>query len=380
VLKHFLTIKILTVKTKLFLFGSILTLLLFCRCNEDEVAPIVPSRLEANQFESQTIIGNPIGTPPLRDMVVYLPPGYEADNEIEYPVVYLLHGLPHTDSFFISKEKWDPWVGPEKIFKTYPDFPEEGFQTWVDNLIETGKIDPMIIVTPDASCSVYGISWYTNSIVNGGFEDYIAEDLVEFMDSNYKTIANKDGRVLIGFSQGGYGAFKLAMKHPDKFCAMASHGAPLVFESLKAFAPSIMAENPDGLFGSDLGNKPMTSVVFTMAAAWSPNLFNPPFFIDFPFEYPTGNAIESVWDKWLEHDPFTMLDTYGANLKSLKGVYLDSGKQDEFGFWLAYDFFNQKLNAFGVNYTYELFDGGHFDQMFSRLEVSLKFCSTRMHN
>ncbi len=74
-----------------------------------------------------------------------------------------------------------------------------------------------------------------------------------------------------------------------------------------------------------------------------------------------------------------MLGTYSANFKSLNGVFFDCGNLDEFGFWQAYDFYRQGLDAQGISYTDEIYDGGHFDKAFSRLEVSLEFCSKAMH-
>lgn len=368
-------------KTRFFLFAAMFAVFACWNCDDDDdpdPEPYFPSKLELRQFDSQALANNPAGTPTLRNVNVYTPEHYNPDGDDEYPVVYLLHGLPFGEDAYISQEAWDHWVDPEGMFKTYPDFPQEGFQKWVDNMIAAGEIDPLIIVMPDAESLPYGFCFYTNSALNGNFEDFIANDLVAYIDANYKTMANSHGRAVIGHSQGGYGAIKLGMKHPDKFGTVAAHSAPLYFEGFKAQTPLIIAENPDGMMGPDPA-KFLTSSIYAFAAAWSPNLNNPPFMVDLPFEHPSGATIEETWARWLEHDPLTMLGTYGANFKSLDGIYFDAGLNDVFGFNLTADAFHQALDANGIAHTYENFDGDHFDKAFARLEVSLGFCSGKMH-
>ncbi len=365
-------------KTKNFLL-VLLAVIMLQGCSEsDPPEQIYDSKLETSQFTSQALLNNPIGNSNIRDMMIYTPEGYNPNGTKEYPVVYLLHGLPFSEKSFTNEQVWDEWVDLNGVFKTYPDFPERGFQDLIDGLILSKKLDPMIIVMPNAA-SAYGFSFYSNSALNGNFEDYIANDLVNYIDSNYKTIADKNGRAVIGFSQGGYGAIKLGMKHSDKFGVIASHSAPLFFKAFPAYIPIIIAENPDGMQGPH-PSKFLTSAMYAMAAAWSPNLNNPPFMADLFFEYPSGDIIDPVFAQWLENDPFTMLDTYGNNFRSLKGIYFDCGELDEFGWDLTYGYFTQKLDAMDIAYTYELHDGGHFDKMFSRLIISLSFCSDTMVN
>ena len=365
-----------SMKTSSFFFGIFLALLLYWGCKE-EVTPSLPSQMENKTFTSVALASNPAGNPTLRDMTVYTPKGYDPTGNEKYPVVYLLHGLPFSDSAYISIQHWDTWVDPNSVFKTYPDFPQNGFKAWMDDLIEAKTIEPVIVVMPDAASAPYGFCFYTNSALNGNFEDYIAYDVVEFIDANYKTIASKDGRAIIGHSQGGYGAIKMGLKHADLFGVVAAHSAPLYFEGFKTFIPAIIAENPDGMLGPD-PTKFLTSSIYAFSAAWSPNLTNPPFMVDLPFEYPSGAIVGDTWARWLEHDPFTLLETHKNELKSLDGIYFDAGLSDVFMFNLASDAFHLALDASGITHTYENFEGDHFDKMFERLEVSLAFCSQRM--
>ena len=83
---------------------------------------------------------------------------------------------------------------------------------------------PLMVVMPDG-----GRGWYSDSATEpaGAFETFIVRDLVRFVDRTFRTRAERSGRVLGGLSMGGYGAIKLALKHPRLFCAAASHSGAL---------------------------------------------------------------------------------------------------------------------------------------------------------
>ena len=367
-------------KKHIFLLGlfAALTFLGSCDNGDDPVDPISPSRLESKQFVSEAILPNFMDNSDVRNVQVYIPAGYDNNKSGSYSVIYLLHGLPFSEKSFTDPKLWESWIGAPMPFVSGPDFPIEGFREWVDDLIEMGQMDPVIIVMPDAATNNYGFSMYTNSVLNGGYEDYIVNDLVNFMDANYRTNDTKNGRALIGTSQGGYAAVKLGMLHPDKFCVVASHTGLLYIEGFLSAPDAIFAENPGGEIVPGPG-KFFTNAVFAFGAAWSPNPDNPPYMVDLPIDE-FGAIRPDIVQKWLNHDPFSMLDDPQNlnNIKSLKGIYLDAGLQDELGMNAMADAFSTKLTAFGVNHTYENFDGGHFSKIFSRMEISFKYCSDSM--
>ena len=136
---------------------------------ENEKVIIHKSKLQNKEFESKSLMNNVIGNDPIRKMQVYTPPGYDHKRAEGYPVVYLLHGEPFSEKAFTDLRVWDEFIGANSIFNPNRDFPEEGFRLWVDNLIETGKMEPMIIVTPNAVTYPYAFSLYSNSILNGNF-------------------------------------------------------------------------------------------------------------------------------------------------------------------------------------------------------------------
>ncbi len=107
------------------------------------------------------------------------------------PVLYLLHGLSDDHTAWIRRTSIERYAAEM----------------------------PLIIVMPDGERS-----WYTDavSIPTSAFETFIVRDLISFVDAVFPTKASRDGRAIAGLSMGGYGAFKLTLKHPDMFCAAAS--------------------------------------------------------------------------------------------------------------------------------------------------------------
>lgn len=124
--------------------------------------------------------------------VVIKPDAYKKKKN-HFPVVYLLHGYGGWYSNWITR-------APE--LKNYAD----EYQT--------------IIVCPDGNTG----SWYFNSPVDSTYkyETHLAEEVVSYIDSHYKTIADKNHRAITGLSMGGHGALYLALRHPDIFGAAGS--------------------------------------------------------------------------------------------------------------------------------------------------------------
>ena len=112
-------------------------------------------------------------------------------------MIYLLNGWGDTDRTWIDES----WVNVPQILDQY--FAGETHRE-------------MIVVIP-SGFTKFGSTFYTNSIATGNWEDFISYDLVAYIDSQYRTIATPASHAIAGHSSGGYGAVKLAMKHPDIF-------------------------------------------------------------------------------------------------------------------------------------------------------------------
>ena len=74
----------------------------------------------------------------------------------------------------------------------------------------------MIVVLPDSK-TVYNGSMYSSSVTTGDFENFVARDVVAYIDAHYRTIPKRTSRGLVGHSMGGYGASRIGMKHSDVF-------------------------------------------------------------------------------------------------------------------------------------------------------------------
>lgn len=375
---------------------SFLSFLLFAACEKDAIdANLIneqstelfskkaeKSKLQNRVLESVALMDNFVGNSYERKLQIYTPPGYKKNGSQKYPVVYLLHGFPFSEKSFIDESVWDEWITPYFWTQEYPDFPEEGFRLWVDKLIADGVIEPMIIVMPNANTEPYGFSFYSNSLLNGNFEDFIVNDLVNYMDKKYNTIANSSGRAVIGHSQGGQAAFKFGMLHPDVFGTVASHSGLLLVDAVLGMGQAVELENPDGYFSGPDPTKFFTSAGYAMSAAWSPNLSNPPFFIDLPFVFNNEGHIElvpEVANLWHQNDFYSLLELYHDDFNSLDGIYLDVGLLDELGTQLAHPPVIDRLNNHNIDYTFETYEGGHHTHMFERLAASLEFCSNRIN-
>jgi enterochelin esterase family protein len=331
----------------------------------------VPDDLVKDQITSPALEGNLLGDPAMRNMVIYLPPGYES-SEQAYPVVYLLPGLGATERWWACGE-FSPFFGLLGI--AVQSLPEAGFASMIDGLIADGKMQPMIVVMPDMS-TAYGGSFCVNSALNGNHEDYIINDIVPYIDAHYRTLPSSNNRGIAGHCMGGYAAMYLAMRHPDVFGAVASHSGTLMTAGLLPGMQEIVAaENPEGLAltGPDPA-KPWTSMLYLFSAAFSPDLDNPPFYTDIPFDE-NVQIRDDVAQRWAAYDLLQVFPDHVLALASLRGIYLDAGDKDELGEQLIAQAFSDALSVAGIDHTFEIFDGAHMDKLYTRLALSLSCLS-----
>ncbi len=312
-------------------------------------------KIITDQITSESLKDNKLGDKSIRDIVIYLPPDYDSSNK-NYPVLYLLHGFGGSERFYVDSVT------------------EEFIVFMLDLLIQSKRIKEMIIVMPDGS-NKYGGSFFLNSELIGNYEDYVAIEISNYIDNKYRTIRDRDACVIAGASMGGYGSITLAMKHPEIYSAVAALSPPLAFEiMMKDIIPQVIKENPDGMKGPN-SKRQYSDYIYALSAALSPNLNNPPFFVDLLFEYPTGNVIEPIKQKWMKADPLTMLKKDSSSLKKMKGIYIDVGSNDYLGFKNGADEFHKTLTELGIDHEYVIFDGGHSDDGVNRAINAITFLS-----
>jgi len=326
-----------------------LTLLIICILFADLSFAQYPSGQVVFDHLYSEALENPGGENPTRRVTVYLPPGYDSSEE-RYPVVYYLHGFTWSDSLMIAADHFDKLL---------------------DKAIATGKIKPVIVVMPDQH-TLYRGSFYTNSSLTGNWANFTARDLVTFVDKNYRTIPEAESRGIAGHSMGGHGAIKMGMLFPD------------VFASVYALSPAVLGLTKDmGIRGEGYKrvqkidtretlvtgyNEFMANAVVAAGRAFSPNLNKPPFYADLPFSYEGDSLIvnEEVLDLWNKNLPVEMIHDYEDNLRKLKALKLDWGRNEDFPHIpITCRDFSQKLENLGINHYTEEYIGDHGNKLWT---------------
>lgn len=286
----------------------------------------------ANQFhENQT-----------REIAVYLPPGYE-QSSIRYPVIYFLHGFN----------------GDHRILSD--------IAAVLDSSIEQNKIRPFIMVVSNQKTS-YGGSFYSDSGVFGNWETFTAIDVVDHVDQTYRTIAQREGRGIAGHSMGGYGALKIAMRHPDRFSSVYAL-SPGALAIVREYGPNsnTYKELQEIKTTEDLGKTYFGQVAIAFGKSWSPNPNNPPFYCDIPFTYPDQDLAvdQEVLNKWYHNMPFYMIDKNLENLKQLNAIKLDWGRNAGDRFTIQCEMFSQRLENVGIKHFAEEYIGTHDSDIYT---------------
>jgi S-formylglutathione hydrolase FrmB len=315
---------------------------------------IVHTRLESSHLAS-----NLLGDPSERDLFVYLPPGYE-ESDRRYPTAYLLHAYGQTAEQVVTPatdgQRWSPPV--EDV--VYPGFGRMG-------------VTPMIVVIPDGN-SRYGCSQWVDSPVTGNFEQYVVNDVVSFVDAHHRTIPDAHSRGVFGFSSGGFGSWNLASRNPDVFGAMAVLSADSFLDMthkfmLYKYLDSIWPEAPNGPIE---GNE-WSELVYDYSATYSPNPENPPFYVDLPVAYPSGELIQEVWDRWLAFDPVVNVHDRLDNLRKLSGILLDVGSNDDYSLHWGHRLLIHYLTEAGIAHEHRENAGNHGGRANERYQVALQW-------
>lgn len=300
------------------------------------------------QHESRVLENNPAGDPHIRDLYVYLPPGYEETKR--YPSVFVLSGFTGRGRMQLNDSAFSP-----------------NFAARMDSLINSGVIRPMIAVLPDCFTR-FGGSQYVNSTATGNYEDYLTNELVPFVDEHVATIQDRDARGVMGKSSGGYGALVMAMRHSDIFGLVCSTAGDAYFEHcyLADFPKAFRAINgdPEALvakFWDEEARKSKDDFaglnIIGMSACYSPNGAG----FDLPFDPNTCEIRDDVWQRWLAHDPVRLMEKSVENLNSLRLLFIDAGKRDEFALDFGARILCDRLRAHDIRHVHEEFDDGHFN-------------------
>ena len=328
------------------LLHPLLIFLLLCACGP--LAAQTQGTVEEITVHGASLEGNLDGDSPDRSVFVYLPPGYADNPTRRYPVVYLLHG------YGLRASRWMTLFNIESAANNAMTGSGEGEQA-----------REMILVNPSAY-TIYDGSMYSSSVATGDWETFIAEDLVKYIDSHYRTMPDRLSRGLAGHSMGGYGTMRIGMKRPDVFsaiyplsaCCMMEDGAPS-----EALVTANTYKTREEVVALRYPNKS----VFSRAAAWSPNRNNPPFYVDLPVV--NGVEHKDIQAKWLANSIIPMVDQYTANLKKYTAIKFDVGLQDNL--LTTNTLLDKALTQAGVRHTFETYEGDHNSRISERIETSV---------
>lgn len=348
------------------LYGALAVLLLLAFTGmcfgqaQTEVPPPVagakPVKVEHIKVHGKSLEGNLEGDAVDRDVLVFLPPSYAKNKLRRYPVVYALHG------YSIGAEQWSKEIHvPQTIEGAFAQGAQE-----------------MIVVLPDSK-TLHNGSMYSRSMTTGDFEQFIAHDVVSYIDAHYRTIADRKSRGLVGHSMGGYGASRIGMKYPDVFgslyimspCCMSARDAgpanpeaEKVIESIKTLA--------------DLDKVPFfMKTQLAVAAAWSPNPKNAPLYVDLPF----GKQRDEVLARWAANAPLAFVDQYIDNLLQYRAISMDVGDKD--GLKVDAGKLHDIMDSYGIKNSFAIYPGTHTSAVAVRFQnfvmpfFSKNLCSTK---
>ena len=313
----------------------------------DAVAGARPAIVERITIHGKALEGNLEADAVDRDAIVFLPPGYNQNRTRRYPVVYALHG------YSIGAQQWAQEIHvPQTIEGAFARGAHE-----------------MIVVLPDSK-TVHNGSMYSSSVTTGDFENYVARDVVSYIDAHYRTIASRESRGLVGHSMGGYGATRIGMKHADVFgglyimspCCLSPRGS-----GGGRGAPGGNAANDEALAAvktpADSAKLPFgLRAQLASAAAWSPNPRNPPLYVDLPI----GDNQQAVLAKWAANAPLAFIDQYIPGLHRYRAIAIDVGDQD--GLRVDAGKLHDALDQYGIANTFEIYPGTHTSDVAVRFQ------------
>ena len=270
--------------------------------------------------------GNPLQDPSTRTTPVYLPPGYAQQNDQRYPVVYFLHGFSGSGLQWLNASAFTNNV-PQRL----------------DALIAAGTVPPCIGVFIDGFSALGGSQWI-NSEGIGRYRDYVARDIVNWVDRTFRTVARGGGRALVGKSSGGYGAMVISRFHPEVFSHVGCHSGDAGFEYCylhelpQAASPLLKAGGVEPWYREFRQRAMATKMksedhavinMLCMAAAYSPKK-GEPLNLELPIDFHSGRLRIDVWNRWLVHDPARFVPKHLDTYRKLKSLFLDCGTRDEF--------------------------------------------------
>ena len=324
-------------------------------------------RIEYLDIDAKSLAGNTLGDPARRAVAVYLPEAYDSNAE-SLPLLVDIVGFTGSGFAHLS---WKPFG--------------ESVPQRIDRLIAEGKMGPAVVAFPDCFTRLGG-NQYINSAVTGNWADFLVGEMVPALESAYRIKPGRKHRGLFGKSSGGYGAIVHGMLHAEPWGAVACHSGDMAFELVYRadFPKTLMHLAANGgsidAFINGLAEKEKISgddmptlMILAMAASYDPAP-DAPHGVRLPVDLETCELDEDAWARWLAWDPLQLVEREDvqANLKSLRGLFIDCGTKDQYALLYGARRLQRRLEDLGVEHTYEEFPDNH-SSIDYRMDVSLPF-------
>jgi len=248
---------------------------------------------------------------------LYLPPSYESSGTRRYPVLYFLHGLNENEMRWSTRGEAD---------------------LLLDKLVGDKAIGEFIVAIPMSSTT----SFYTNARMgNAAWEDAVVKEFIPMIESSNRVNATRATRGISGISMGGYGALKIAMKHPEMFGSVSAHSPALVPDFNSTTVSGRRLDQFKSLFDSIYG-----------------------------IGFAGGGELDLSY--WNANNPLELAkDT--AKLQNMK-IYFDTGTEDEYGFFAGHKVLDDLLTKAKYPHTASLYPGPHgWDYAKQHIQNSLQF-------
>ncbi|WP_446745510.1 alpha/beta hydrolase [Silvibacterium acidisoli] len=314
----------------------VLIALMVAVCAQRLTAQTAASQLVNREIHSTALAHSKIGTDPVRKLAIYLPAGYDGSKK-RYPVLYYLDNSSRAI------------------------FDQQHAQQIFDRSIASGIMQPFLLVCIDGSTPI-GSSWYVNSSATGNWDDYMVQEVVPYIDANFRTLPTRNSRGITGNFMAAHGALRMGMVHADIFgIVYAMHpvgtGSGLrIMDSLPDLNLMANARSLDDV------RRDVYSTIFTsIFEAFLPDPAKPPLYIDLPAHRDGDKlVIDSALTARLRDGFFleSLIPQYADNLKSLRALKIDWARSDQNQ---DHVYSNQalthKLNEFSIVHEAEEFNG-----------------------
>jgi hypothetical protein len=199
-----------------------------------------------------------------------------------------------------------------------------------EQAMQRGEIQEMILVFPNAGNKLGG-SFYLSSPAIGDYETYLTQELVDYVDSHYRTLPQRASRGIAGCSVGGDGAAHLGLKYPDVYTVVVAQSGVYFWDRhpcLMDGASGFTREPADYYEFQSLIESTRCEIALTAGVA--PNANKPPFYLDMPYVVVDGKTeiTPGFIEKSKALDPRADVERYLAQPTRLNALLVQQGEND----------------------------------------------------